>query len=87
MCERTKAHRASNAFCLIRPPGHHCGRCGATHSVEQNGFCLLNNVTVGIAHARLHWGVHKVAVVDVDVHFGNGTAVSVVLGMVSISLV
>jgi len=39
-----------------------------------NGFCLLNNVVLGATHARLRWGLRRVAVVDIDVHFGNGTA-------------
>ena len=38
------------------------------------GFCLLNNVAIGAMHARLAWGVRRFAVVDIDVHFGNGTA-------------
>ena len=64
---------ADNAFCLTRPPGHHAGRFGATEDCCSNGFCLLNNVCAGIAHARVAWGVRRVAVIDLDVHFGNGT--------------
>jgi len=63
-----------NAFCLIRPPGHHCGRCGFTEGVTSLGFCLVNNVCIAIAYARLAWGIDRVAVVDFDAHFGNGTA-------------
>jgi acetoin utilization deacetylase AcuC-like enzyme len=55
-----------NAYCLLRPPGHH-----ATPSAGR-GFCLLNNVAVAVAAARAR-GVDRVAVVDWDVHHGNGT--------------
>ena len=53
-------------FCGIRPPGHHAGRSSAT------GFCIFNNVAVGAAHA-LATGLDRVAIVDFDVHHGNGT--------------
>jgi acetoin utilization deacetylase AcuC-like enzyme len=55
-----------NAYCLLRPPGHHAERRGG------RGFCLLNNVAVAVAAARAR-GVDRVAVVDWDVHHGNGT--------------
>jgi len=58
---------ADNAFCSIRPPGHHAERDRAT------GFCLLNNVAVGAAHAMETYGFERVAIVDFDVHHGNGT--------------
>jgi acetoin utilization deacetylase AcuC-like enzyme len=54
------------AFALVRPPGHHALRDRAM------GFCLLNNVAIGVAHA-LASGLSRVAVVDYDVHHGNGT--------------
>ncbi|RED52503.1 histone deacetylase family protein [Aestuariispira insulae] len=56
-----------NAFCLVRPPGHHAEPDRAM------GFCLFNNVAVGAAHARAIYGVDRVAVVDFDVHHGNGS--------------
>jgi len=55
------------AFCAVRPPGHHAERRRAM------GFCLFNNVAVGAAHALEAHGVPRVAVVDFDVHHGNGT--------------
>ena len=58
---------ARNAFCAVRPPGHHAERARAM------GFCLFNNVAVGAAHARAAWKIERVAVVDFDVHHGNGT--------------
>jgi len=56
----------SSAFCAVRPPGHHAERARAM------GFCLFNNVAVGVAHALAH-GLERAAVVDFDVHHGNGT--------------
>ena len=53
-------------FCATRPPGHHAGRSSAM------GFCIFNNVAVGAAHA-LAAGLERVAIVDFDVHHGNGT--------------
>lgn len=60
------AGRARAAFCAVRPPGHHAGRDFAM------GFCVLNNVAVGAAHA-LAQGLARVAIVDFDLHHGNGT--------------
>ena len=57
----------SSAFCAVRPPGHHAMRDRAM------GFCLFNNVAVGIAHALSVHGLERAAVVDFDVHHGNGT--------------
>ncbi|MGH6947510.1 MAG: histone deacetylase family protein [Kiloniellales bacterium] len=58
---------ARNAFCAVRPPGHHAERSTAM------GFCFFNNVAVGAYHARAVHGLKKVAVIDFDVHHGNGT--------------
>ncbi len=55
------------AFCAVRPPGHHAGRNRAM------GFCLFNNVAIGAAHALAVYGIERVAIVDFDVHHGNGT--------------
>lgn len=57
----------TRAFCAVRPPGHH-----ATASVAM-GFCLFNNVAVGALHALAARGLERVAIVDFDVHHGNGT--------------
>jgi acetoin utilization deacetylase AcuC-like enzyme len=58
---------AKSAFVAMRPPGHHAERDRAM------GFCLFNNAAVAAYHARAKWGVKRVAVVDFDVHHGNGT--------------
>ncbi|MBT8421046.1 MAG: histone deacetylase family protein [Gammaproteobacteria bacterium] len=56
-----------NAFCCVRPPGHHAERS------EAMGFCFFNNVAVGAAHALAKHHLERVAIVDFDVHHGNGT--------------
>ena len=61
------AGEADNAFCAVRPPGHHAEPDRAM------GFCLFNNVAVGAAQARAQHGLTRIAVVDFDVHHGNGT--------------
>ena len=58
---------AGNAFCAVRPPGHHA------EPGRGMGFCLFNNIAIGALHARVAHGLDKVAVVDFDVHHGNGT--------------
>jgi len=59
--------RTANAFCAVRPPGHH-----AEADIAM-GFCLFNNVAVGAVHAQRAHGLARVAVIDFDVHHGNGT--------------
>src|SRR5262249_25059523 len=61
------AGEASNAFCAVRPPGHHA------EPVTAMGFCLFNNVAVGAYQARNRHGLRRIAVMDFDVHHGNGT--------------
>jgi acetoin utilization deacetylase AcuC-like enzyme len=58
---------AGSAFCAVRPPGHHATRARAM------GFCIFNNVAVAAKHALEHHGLERVAIVDFDVHHGNGT--------------
>lgn len=59
--------KAQNAFCLVRPPGHHA--C----SDKGMGFCLYNNVAIGASYAALKYGLKRLLIVDWDVHHGNGT--------------
>ncbi len=59
--------RAANAFCQVRPCGHHA------EAARAMGFCLFNNVAVAAMYARKKHGAERVAVVDFDVHHGNGT--------------
>ena len=56
-----------NAFCAVRPPGHHAERDRAM------GFCFFNNVALGAVYALENYGLERVAIVDWDVHHGNGT--------------
>ncbi|MCW2236872.1 histone deacetylase family protein [Azospirillum canadense] len=70
VCEAVDAvmgGQATNAFCAVRPCGHHAEPARAM------GFCVFNNIAVGAEHARKRHGVERVAVVDFDVHHGNGT--------------
>ena len=61
------AGEVANAFSAMRPPGHHAERTRAM------GFCLFNNVVVAARHAQAAHGAERVAIVDFDVHHGNGT--------------
>ena len=61
------SNKLDNAFCGVRPPGHHA------ESNRALGFCIYNNIAVGAAHAMEEYGLEKVAILDFDVHQGNGT--------------
>ena len=61
------AGEASRAFCNVRPPGHHA------EADRAMGFCLFNNIAVGVHHALSVYGLQRVALVDFDVHHGNGS--------------
>ena len=62
-----QTRQLDNAFALVRPPGHHAERSKA------RGFCLYNNVAVGVRYAQNHLGLQRVLVIDWDLHHGNGT--------------
>ena len=59
--------QVENAFCPVRPPGHHAERTRAM------GFCLFGNIAIAARHALVHHGLERVAILDFDVHHGNGT--------------
>ncbi len=66
-CDATLAGKVRRAFCCVRPPGHHAERDRA------RGFCLFNHVAVAAEHLVRRRGLSRVAIVDFDVHHGNGT--------------
>jgi acetoin utilization deacetylase AcuC-like enzyme len=65
--DQLMAGNVDNVFCAVRPPGHHAEPSRAM------GFCLFNGVAIAALHARAKHGAERVAVVDFDVHHGNGT--------------
>ena len=65
--DEVAAGRAQNAFCAIRPPGHHA------ETERAMGFCLFSNIAIAARHAQTAHGLEKIAIVDWDVHHGNGT--------------
>jgi acetoin utilization deacetylase AcuC-like enzyme len=65
--DKVMAGEVANAFCLVRPPGHHAEPNRVT------GFCLINNVAVAARYAQRRYGLSRVAILDFDVHHGNGT--------------
>ncbi len=60
-------NEVDNAFCAVRPPGHHAELDKAM------GFCYFNNVAIGARYLQRRWGVDRVGIIDFDVHHGNGT--------------
>ncbi|KAJ7194237.1 Arginase/deacetylase [Mycena pura] len=68
----SEMHSSNRAFVAIRPPGHHCGED------TPSGFCFVNNVAIGAAHANLQHGIDRIVIFDIDLHhgkwpYGNGT--------------
>jgi len=59
--------KTRNVFCVVRPPGHHASQS------KGEGFCLFNNVAIGARYAQSKYGIERVAILDWDVHHGNGT--------------
>jgi acetoin utilization deacetylase AcuC-like enzyme len=66
-CDAVMGGKTRNAFCAVRPPGHHAGRD------KGMGFCIFNNAAVAARYVQKKYGVEKVLIVDWDVHHGNGT--------------
>jgi acetoin utilization deacetylase AcuC-like enzyme len=64
---RVMTGQVDNAFCAVRPPGHH-----AEHESAM-GFCFFNNVAIAAKYLQAEWGIQRVGIVDFDVHHGNGT--------------
>lgn len=65
--DQVMAGLGSNAFCATRPPGHHA------ESALAMGFCLFNNIAIGARHAQQAHALQRIAILDFDVHHGNGT--------------
>jgi len=64
---KVATNQLENAFCIVRPPGHHA------QISSSMGFCIFNNIAIGAAYAREELLIKNIAIVDIDVHHGNGT--------------
>lgn len=64
---RVMSGEIDNAFCAVRPPGHHAE---ADHAM---GFCYFNNIAIAARYIQKQWGIERVGIIDFDVHHGNGT--------------
>jgi acetoin utilization deacetylase AcuC-like enzyme len=73
--DRVLTGRNRNAFCVVRPPGHHAGYEGLFDGAKSCGFCIFNSVAAGALHALDPEGHNcpRVAIIDLDIHHGNGT--------------
>lgn len=67
LCDKIMKGEAQNGFCAVRPPGHHAEYDSAM------GFCIFNNIAIAARHFQKNYGIERVAIVDWDVHHGNGT--------------
>ena len=67
MCDAVMKNSVKNGFCLVRPPGHHAERGHAA------GFCILNNIAIAAKYIQILYKIKRIAIVDWDVHHGNGT--------------
>jgi len=67
VCNRVMKGKLDNAFCAVRPPGHHAEKS------EAMGFCYFNNVAIAARYLQREHGIERVGIVDPDVHHGNGT--------------
>jgi len=67
LATRVLSGELSQGIAVVRPPGHHAG------VATPMGFCFLNNIAIAARHAQAKWGAERVAIVDFDVHHGNGT--------------
>jgi len=80
-CDKVMSNQYKNAFCAVRPPGHHAGIYGCVFNHQlfrkelSNGFCYINNVAVAASYLMNKYRdrIKKVAIIDMDVHHGNGT--------------
>lgn len=69
--DRVLLGRNRNAFCVVRPPGHHAGYRGLLDGAKSCGFCIFNSVAAGAAHALEGHNCERVAIVDLDIHHGE----------------
>ena len=60
-------HKVKRVFCAVRPPGHHA------ETIRANGFCFINNIAVAAKHLQHKYKINRIAIIDFDVHHGNGT--------------
>lgn len=65
--DQVNNRKYKNSFCSVRPPGHHA------ESNKAMGFCIYNNVAIGASYLLYHYKYNKIAIIDYDVHHGNGT--------------
>lgn len=69
--DRVLLNRNRNAFCVVRPPGHHAGYNGLLDGAKSCGFCIFNSVAAGALHALEAHNCERVAIIDIDVHHGD----------------